>query len=148
MAYTNDIDYRTRRVVVGTDTCITSFNRDPLRWVVRKRAFAEAETQNVDPDYSNIVNLQNDLEDLAQRAGIEVNTLFFDSPWQDLPFYNRYSPYTSSPDKATIKVRARGQTQDIAMDPSSLVFYLAKRQAQVIRLYTLKENREQMANAS
>ncbi len=116
--------------------------RNPLRWVVRMRAFANAQTLETDPDYSNIVNLENDFEDIAKRAGIETETLFIDGLFKDLPFQNKYRPYTSSEGEKVIKVRIGDQIQDIALNPSSLVFYLAKRIAQAVRIYTLQDNRE------
>lgn len=114
---------------------------------MQKKAFAEAQTLATDPDFANIVNLENDIEDIANRAGIEIEKIYFDTPWQDLPFENRYRPYSSSEDRDVIKVRSRGKTLDIAMDPTSLCFYLAKLQAQIIRIYTLNEHRESVAKA-
>ncbi|MCK4830482.1 hypothetical protein KA005_82960, partial [bacterium] len=122
-------------------------SRDPLRYVMQKRAFADAQTLETDPDYSIIANLENDLKDIAQRASVEEKSICFDSPWKDLPFENRYRPYSSSDDTATIKVEVKGEIADIARDPSSLCFYLAKRVAQIIRVYTLQEQRRDVARA-
>jgi len=121
--------------------------RDPLRWVVQKTAFADAQTLKTDPDYPIVVNLENDLEDIAQRAGVDVAKICFDTPWKDLPFENRYRPYSSSEDTEAIKVASKGQISDIAMDPTSLCFYLAKHIAQIIRVYTLQKHRIDVAQA-
>lgn len=122
-------------------------NRNPIRWVIQKRAFAEAQTGATDPHFASIVNLENDKEDIASRAGIEPEKMFFDTPWKNLPFKNRYRPYSSSQDTEVIKVKSRGGTMDIAMDPSSLCFILAKRIAHIVRIYTLNEHRESVAKA-
>ena len=121
--------------------------RAPLKWVVQKMAFADAQTLSTDPDYSIVVNLENDLEDIAQRAKVDVEKICFDTPWKDLPFENRYRPYSSSHDTATIKVESKGAISDIAMDPTSLCFYLAKHIAQIIRVYTLQKHRIEVAQA-
>jgi HD superfamily phosphohydrolase len=126
-------------------TCI--LNRDPLKVVIQKKAFADAQTLETDPDFAIIVNLENDVEDIANRAGIAPDEIYFDIPWKDLPFENRYHPYFSSEEKNVIKVRSRGKVSDIAMDPTSLCYYLAKRIAQMIRIYTLNKHRKDVGEA-
>ena len=140
---------RLSRMNYSLETLLASniLTRNPLRWVVRKRAFADAQTLDTDPVYSNIVNLANDFEDIAKRAGVETETLYIDGLVKDLPFHNKYRPYLSSEGEKDIKVRTGGKIQDIALDSSSLVFYIAKRIAQAIRIYTLQENREKVVKA-
>lgn len=121
--------------------------RDPIRWVMQKQAFADAQTLSTDPDYAKIENLENDKKDIAKLAEIEPESLYFDTPWKDIPFENRYRPYSMRQDQPAIKVCYRGEISDIAMTPSSLAFYLAKYMAQVIRIYTLKEHRKAVAEA-
>lgn len=120
--------------------------RNPVRWVVQKIAFAEAQTLSTDRDYAKIENLENDVGDIAKRAGVETEEIHFDTPWKDLPFENRYRPY-SSKEINPIKVKSAGEMKDIAMDPTSLCFYLAKHIAQIIRVYTLDEHRKDVAAA-
>jgi HD superfamily phosphohydrolase len=132
---------------LGKTLSANILNRNPLKVVMQKKAFADAQTSAIDPDYAKIVNLENDIEDIARRAGIETEKIYFDTPWKDLPFENRYRPYSSSEDRNVIKVRLRGKISDIAMDPTSLCFYLAKCIAQTIRIYTLDEHREDVAKA-
>lgn len=120
--------------------------RNPIRWVMKKEAFMEAQTGDIDPLFTSIVNLEKDKEDIASRAEIEAEKIFFDTPWKSLPFKNRYRPYSST-ESGAIKVKSRGGTSDIAMDKASLCFFLAKRIAQVVRVYTLAENRESVVKA-
>jgi len=122
-------------------------NRNPLKWVIRKLAFEDAQTGAVDPHFASIVNLENHKEEIAHRAGTGANEIFFDIPLYDLPFKNRYHPYSSSDDTDIIKVKSRGGTKDIAMDSSSLCFILAKRIANIARIYTSNKHRESVANA-
>jgi len=122
-------------------------DRNPVRWVVQKIAFADAQTLATDRDYSSIENLENDVDDIAKRAQIESKKIHFDTPWKDLPFENRYRPYSSSKDTSPIKVKSKEGIKDIALDPTSLCFYLAKHIAQVIRVYTLNEHRKDVAAA-
>lgn len=99
-------------------------NRDPLRYVISKEAFADAQTGDVDPEYSQIAFLRDSKNELTKDASIDPDLVFFDEPWKDLPFENRYHPY-SDKDKS-IKIERGGRATDIALDKSSLAFYIAK----------------------
>jgi HD superfamily phosphohydrolase len=137
----------------GIESILSSgiLNRDPIRWVIEKSTYAEVkdiETEAkrfyADTDFLNIANLEQEKEDIAKLAGIECEEIFFDTPLQNILFSSRYTPYSPSDYKA-IKIKSAGETTEIASNPSSLAYYIARCSAQICRVYTLQEHRERVA---
>ena len=94
--------------------------------------------------------------DLAKDAKINSNTILIDEPWRDLPFETKYHPYLSSdkPEKEpeadrprAIWISTHDKPQDIAQLPYSISYRIAKHEARVVRLYTLPEQRRQLADS-
>ena len=120
-------------------------NRDPIRWVIRKEAFADAQTGAIIPEYTTIISIRDTKNDIAQDVQVDFNLIYFDEPWTDLPFENRYRPYSEK--EKPIKIESGGRISDIASDESSLAFYIAKYMAQAVRIYTLREHRQNVSKA-
>jgi len=122
-------------------------NRDPLRCVLEKITFQDAQSQAADPEYLKIKNMVDYKDIIAKESEIDENLIFIDEPWTDLPLENRYHPYTSRPAEEgnkIIKIETRLEPRDIAFDPSSISYYIAKYMAQIIRVYTCKEHRKNL----
>ncbi len=149
----------------GTESILASgiLNRDPIRWVIGKNTYAEAKEDletdakrpkaqkwnkrfYADPDFQKIVKLEREKKKIAKLAGIEDENIFFDTPLQNILFSSRYAPYSPSRYKA-IKIKSAGKTTEIASNPSSLAYYIARCTAQTCRIYTFKEHREKVAQA-
>lgn len=112
-------------------------NRDPIRCVIEKVAFVDAQTQATDPEYSKIQSIYNNIDVIAKEAEMNKEDIYIDEPWTDLPLENRYHPYTSTTEEIgikPIKVYSKGRIIDIAMDSSSITYYIAKYLAQIIRI--------------
>jgi len=127
--------------------CIIS--RNPIRCVIEKVTFSDAQSQARDPEYSAIKEMSKYFDVIALEAQIDENLIFLDEPWTDLPLENRYHPYTTKPEDAgnkTIKIESRRGVTDIAMDPSSISYYIAKYMAQIIRIYTPLDHRAALSS--
>ena len=96
-------------------------------------------------------------ERLAEIADINKDDIFYDVPWEDLPF--SYHPYFSSgenieeedqsksEEKYPILVKTKRGVQDIALLENSIAFYISRVLAHIIRVYTFEEYREKLAQA-
>jgi HD superfamily phosphohydrolase len=119
--------------------------REPVKTVVEKIAYMELESQRIDPDFTTIETLENFKEELASKAKINSDFIFFDKPWKDLPFESRYRQYTQEKEGSAINLIFRdGKTRDIALDPSSLAYNVSKWKARIVRVYVLGEKRNDL----
>jgi HD superfamily phosphohydrolase len=119
--------------------------RQPIKKVVEKIAYMERDSQRIDPDFTAIETLENFKEEIAKKAQISPNLIFFDKPWKDLPFESRYRQYTEEKGSAINLIFRDGKIRDIAMDLSSLAYNVSKWMAKVVRVYTLNEKRNRLA---
>jgi len=119
--------------------------RNPLRMVIEKIAFSDAQTNAVPEDYSFVKALNDNLDVISQESGIPQEDIFINEPWQNLPFENRYHPYTTKV-STPIKIEIKGKIMDITQDQSSMTYNIARYMAQVIRVYTKNEHRETLKN--
>jgi HD superfamily phosphohydrolase len=119
--------------------------RDQIRPVIEKIAYADSESGAIDPDFTRIEGLESFKGELANKIGLSSDFIFFDRPWKDLPFENRYKQYSTSAEEEgkAIKMLFRdGTVKAITADVSSLAFHISKKLAHVIRVYTFSEKRE------
>lgn len=134
--------------VVGADIAKILLKREPIRMVVQRIAYADVESKLTDPIFSRIEGLESFKEELAKGVGVEPRLIFFDKPWRDLPFEERYRQYSSAREEEakSIKIcRRNGSIIDVASDESSLAYHLSRKLAQVIRIYTINEKRLELA---
>jgi hypothetical protein len=116
---------------------------EQIRRVVEKIAYAERASQRIDPQFTAIETLESFRHEIAAKADVDAELIFFDKPWKDLPFESKYRQYGSVKDGGAIKLLLRdGKVRDIAYDPSSLAYNVSRWIARVVRIYTLKEKRE------
>lgn len=118
---------------------------EQIRCVLEKIAYAERESQRIDPQFTAIETLENFKDEIAERAGVNSELIFFDKPWKDLPFESKYRQYGAAEGGAIELLFRDGKIRDIAFDPSSLAFNISKWIARVVRVYTLKEGRATLA---
>lgn len=93
--------------------------------------------------------MENFKEELAGKIGLDPRLIFFDNPWRDLPFEERYRQYSPSREEEAkaIKIYKRnGSIVDVAQDESSLAYHLSRKLAQAIRVYTISEKRTELAD--
>lgn len=124
--------------------------REHIRAVIEKIAYADMESRSIDPTFTTIEALESFKKELADEIKVDQNLIFFDRPWKDLPFEKRYRQYYSSREEEakTIKMLlGDGEVRDVAFDVSSLAYYLSRKLAQVIRVYTLQEKRKKLGAA-
>ncbi|MEM2087543.1 MAG: HD domain-containing protein [Thermoproteota archaeon] len=134
---------------VEADIARSLLKREPVRTVVQRIAYADVESKLTDPIFSRIEGLESFKGELARGIGLEPRLIFFDKPWRDLPFEERYRQYSSAREEEvkTIKIcRRDGSIIDVAFDESSLAYYLSRKLAQVIRVYTINEKRLELAD--
>jgi len=137
---------------VGTQATIAKclVKREHIRPVIEKIAYADVESKAVDPIFTTIDALESFKNELATEIGIQPDLIFFDRPWKDLPFERKYRQYYSSKEEEgrAIKMLLRdGKVMDVASDISSLAYHISKKLAQVIRVYTVKEKRDELGKA-
>jgi HD superfamily phosphohydrolase len=121
--------------------------RDQIRRVIEKIAYADSESGAIDPDFTRIEGLESFKDELASKIGVDPSFVFFDMPWKDLPFESKYKQYSTSAKEEgkAIKMLFRdGTIGDVASDISSLAYHLSKKLAYVIRVYTLREKRNEL----
>ncbi|MBO3842692.1 MAG: HD domain-containing protein [Candidatus Brockarchaeota archaeon] len=134
---------------VEADIARSLLERKPIRMVVQRIAYADIESKLTDPIFSRIEALESFKEELARGVGLEPRLIFFDKPWRDLPFEERYRQYSSTREeeaKAIKIMQGDGHIIDVAFDESSLAYHLSRKLAQVIRVYTINEKRIEMAD--
>lgn len=138
-----------RGSVVEADIARSLLKREPIRMVVQRIAYADVESKLTDPVFSRIEGLESFKEELARGVGLEPRLIFFDKPWRDLPFEERYRQYSATREEEAkaIKIcRSNGHIIDVAFDESSLAYHLSRKLAQVIRVYTINEKRIELAD--
>jgi len=122
------------------------FNRgEQIRRVVEKIAYAERESQRIDPHFTAVETLESFKDEIATKIKVNPEFIFFDKPWKDLPFESKYRQYGAAEGGAIELLFRDGKTRDIAFDPSSLAFNVSKWIARIVRVYTLKEKRIALA---
>jgi hypothetical protein len=81
----------------------------------------------------------------AESFKIPTEEIWVDIPFEDLPFENRYRPfsYRGRSEKGIIRVLTAPdeEPKDIAEIPSSLASFLAINMAQIVRIYTTQKHR-------
>jgi len=118
---------------------------EQIRRVVEHIAYAERESERIDPHFSAIETLESFRDEIAAKIQVDPGFIFFDKPWKDLPFERKYRQYGSDPEGGAIKLLLRdGKIRDIAYDPSSLAYNVSRWIARIVRVYTLKEKRESL----
>jgi len=123
--------------------------RDPIRCVCECLAFTDVRGpgERVIPAYTTLSNLgsKEAREDIANSTSIPVEEIWVDMPFQDLPFENRYRPfsYRGRSEKGLIRVltNPNDEPKDIADFPGSLASFLARNMAQIVRIYTTQKHR-------
>jgi HD superfamily phosphohydrolase len=118
---------------------------EQIRRAVDKIAYAERDSQRIDPDFAAIETLESFRDEIARKIEISPHLIFFDKPWKDLPFESKYRQYGPGEGGAIELLFRDGKTRDIAFDPSSLAFNVSRWIARVVRVYTLKQKRKELA---
>ena len=116
-----------------------------IRRAVDKIAYAQRDSQRIDPQFTAIETLESFKDEIAANIGIDPDLIFFDKPWKDLPFESKYRQYGQGEGGAIELLFRDGETRDIAFDPSSLAFNVSKWIARVVRVYTLELKRKTLA---
>jgi len=131
-------------------------NRDPIRCIIEKYSLTDRSSENKDPDYVRLDTMSTRLGDVAAKAGVNEDYIFYDEPLSNLPMTNRYSPYFSAnsadggegaPQDRLILVNTREGPCDIARLPYSIANGISKQEAHVFRYYTLNSYRKKMCDA-
>lgn len=148
-AWLNEQITRISRLRSGDETEMAKrfLRRDHIRPVIEKIAYADSESGAIDPDFTRIEGLESFRDELASKIRVSKNFVFFDRPWKDLPFENKYKQYSASSEEEGKAIRMLfrdGTTKDVTDDVSSLAFHISKKLAHVIRIYTLKEKRTEL----
>jgi len=123
--------------------------RDPIRCVCECLAFTDVREpgQRVLPAYTSLSNLSEESakKEMTRSFNVPEEEIWIDKPFEDLPFENRYRPfsYRGGSEKGIIRVLASPDEEptDIAEFPSSLASFLARNMAQIVRIYTTKRHR-------
>lgn len=123
--------------------------RDPIRRVCQCLAFTDVREPGKRqlPAYTTLCNLSVTLgrKDTKIFAKIPIDEIWTDKPVEDLPFENRYRPfsYRGESEKGIIRVWTSPDEdpKDIAEFPSSLASFLARNMAQMVRIYTTQRYR-------
>jgi hypothetical protein len=101
--------------------------------------------------FSQIEGLEGFKEVFANEIGLDPRLILFDKPWRDLPFEEKYRQYSYSREEEKAKaikiLKKDGSIVDVASDESSLAYHLSRRLAQIIRIYTLDEKRNELADS-
>jgi len=131
-------------------------DRNPIRCVIEKHDLIERGVGQSDVEYTTIYNLKHDLKKISEKSGVNVEHIFIDEPWRNLPIDSSYHPYFSfeenesgeqTEEKQPILIKTRAGIRDIATLPHSIAFRIAKHQAKVIRVYTIEEKSNNVAQA-
>lgn len=128
--------------------------RNPIRCVCECLAFSDvrAPGKRVMPAYTTLCNLSDEEARLeaANSCDIPKEEIWIDIPFKDLPFENRYRPFTyrGKSEKGIIKVweSETRKPKDIAELPGSLASFLASNMAQIVRIYTTQKQRVKLRN--
>jgi HD superfamily phosphohydrolase len=123
--------------------------RDPIRWVCECLAFTDIlePGKRAMPAFTTLSNFSESVEKKEKDNSlvVPVEEIWGDQPFEDLPFENRYRPfsYRGGSEKGIIRVWTSPdeEPRDIAEVPSSLASFLARNTAQMVRIYTTKKNR-------
>lgn len=123
--------------------------RDPIRRVCECLAFKDVlePSKRELPAYTTLSNFCSTLarKEMVDISNIPKEEIWTDKPFEDLPFENRYRPfsYRGESEKGIIRVWASPdkEPKDIAEYPSSLASFLARNMAQMVRIYTTRKNR-------
>jgi len=130
--------------------------RDPIRRVIERISYSMIEFrpgmnyQRKDSIFTLIEVIEKYKNTFAKDISLDENLIFFDKPWKDLPFQRRYSQYSSREKEEQgggIKILLKsGEIRDVSSDESSLAFQISNKLAHVIRIYTVKEKRYELAD--
>lgn len=123
--------------------------RDPIRCVCECLAFTDVlePGKRAMPAYTTISNLSSmsARKEMADSFNLPIEEIWVDKPMEDLPFENRYRPfsYRGESEKGIIRIlsSADEEPRDIAEVPSSLASFLARNMVQMARIYTTQEHR-------
>jgi len=136
---------------IEADMAKLLLERRSIKKVVEKIAYADIDGKLKDSIFSQIEGLEGFKEVFANEIGLDPRLILFDKPWRDLPFEEKYRQYSYSREEEKAKaikiLKKDGSIVDVASDESSLAYHLSRRLAQIIRIYTLDEKRNELADS-
>lgn len=121
--------------------------RDPIRRVCQCLAFTDVLGKRELPAYTTLSYFSDQFASgtSLDLPNIPREEVWGDKPIEDIPFENRYRPfsYRGVGQKGIIRVWAnpKEEPMDIAEYPGSLASFLARNMVQLVRVYTTKKHR-------
>lgn len=123
--------------------------REPIKWVCECLAFTDVREpgKRAMPAYTTLSNLCRSIarKEIDNSLNVPTEEVWGDEPFEDLPFENRYRPfsYRGESERGITRVLRNPdeEPKDLAEDPSSLASFLARNMAQMVRIYTTQRNR-------